>query len=89
MALHIPHSIFHLARLLYVRPETFGPYNVLIIFLVYNSCLFNTKTSKNLKALSISSQAIDELGNVLPLQVNKQAMQFYRCNTKWIYDKMH
>ena len=28
MALYIPHSIFHLARLLYVRPETFGPYYV-------------------------------------------------------------
>ena len=26
MALYIPHSIFHLARFLYVRPETFGPY---------------------------------------------------------------
>ena len=26
MALYIPHSIFHLAWLLYVRPETFGPY---------------------------------------------------------------
>ena len=26
MALYIPHSIFQLARLLYVRPETFGPY---------------------------------------------------------------
>ena len=25
---YIPHSIFHLARLLYVRPETFGPYYV-------------------------------------------------------------
>jgi hypothetical protein len=25
MALYIPRSIFHLARLLYVRPETFGP----------------------------------------------------------------
>ena len=25
MALYIPHSIFHLARVLYVRPETFGP----------------------------------------------------------------
>ena len=30
MALYIPHSIFHLARLLYVRPENFGPYNVLL-----------------------------------------------------------
>ena len=28
MALYIPHSIFHSARLLYVRPETFGPYYV-------------------------------------------------------------
>ena len=30
MALYIPHSIFHWARLLYVRPETFGPYYVLV-----------------------------------------------------------
>ena len=28
MALYIPHSISYLARLLYVRPETFGPYYV-------------------------------------------------------------
>ena len=28
MALYIPHSILHLARLWYVRPETFGPYYV-------------------------------------------------------------
>ena len=28
MALYIPHSIFNLVRLLYVRPETFGPYYV-------------------------------------------------------------
>ena len=28
MALYIPHSFFHLARLLYVRPETFAPYYV-------------------------------------------------------------
>ena len=28
MALYIRHSIFHLARLLYVRPENFGPYYV-------------------------------------------------------------
>ena len=31
MALYIPHSIFHLARLLCVRPKTFGPYYVLLI----------------------------------------------------------
>ena len=28
MTLYIPHSFFHLVRLLYVRPETFGPYYV-------------------------------------------------------------
>ena len=28
MAPYIPHRIFNLARLLYVRPETFGPYYV-------------------------------------------------------------
>ena len=33
MALYIPHSIFHLARLLYVRPETFGPYYVCCTYL--------------------------------------------------------
>ena len=34
MALYIPHSVFHLARLLYVRPEAFEPYyiNVSVIF---------------------------------------------------------
>ena len=28
MTLYVPHSIFHLARPLYVRPETVGPYCV-------------------------------------------------------------
>ena len=37
MALYIPQSIFHLARLLYVRPETFGPHYVCISRLP-NSC---------------------------------------------------
>ena len=37
MALYIPHSIFHLARLLYVRPETFGPYYVQNLLLSYAS----------------------------------------------------
>jgi hypothetical protein len=32
MALYIPRSIFHLARLLYVRPETFGPTLVPYVF---------------------------------------------------------
>ena len=32
MTLYIPHSIFHSARLLYVGPETFGPYYVATYF---------------------------------------------------------
>ena len=35
MALYIPHSIFHLAPLLYVRPETFGPYYVPQVCKIY------------------------------------------------------
>ena len=35
MALYIPHSIFHLAQLLYVRQETFGPYYVCVYVYVY------------------------------------------------------
>ena len=36
MALYIRHSIFHLARLLYVRPETFWTYYVCIQWLSVN-----------------------------------------------------
>ena len=32
MALYIPHSIFYLSRLLYDRPETFGPYYVIFSY---------------------------------------------------------
>ena len=35
MALYIPQSIFHLARLLYVRPETFGPYYVYTLIFIF------------------------------------------------------
>ena len=35
MALYTPHSIFHLARLLCVRPETFGPYYVQSLVCVF------------------------------------------------------
>ena len=38
MALYIPHSIFHLVRLLYVRPEMFGPHYVSA--LVFGCSLF-------------------------------------------------
>jgi hypothetical protein len=30
MALYTPHNIFPLARLVYVRPETFEPYNLIL-----------------------------------------------------------
>ena len=39
MALYIPHSIFRLARLLYVRPETFGPYYVHAILIFLINCM--------------------------------------------------
>ena len=45
MALYISHSIFHLARLLYVGPETFGPYYVLI-FSLLNHVSLNVSTSR-------------------------------------------
>jgi len=47
MALYkfIPHSIFHLAWLLYVRPETFGPTLVLQVFGVCYTQQFSIKQS--------------------------------------------
>ena len=51
MALYIPHSIFHLARILYVRPETFGPYYVHL----------STPTHPRAKALPISAAQIMKL----------------------------
>ena len=42
MSLYIPRSIFHLARLLYVRPETFGPTLVYIHIFVFESEFFPT-----------------------------------------------
>ena len=43
MALYIPHSIFHLARLLYVRPETFGPYYVCTFVIICHSVLLRMR----------------------------------------------
>ena len=62
MALYIPHSIFHLARLLYVRPETFEPYYV------RNTCPFFTElfqqTSSILLQQDISKvNAVFQKGN--------------------------
>ena len=56
MALYIPHSIFHLARLLYVRPETFGPYYVCI------KIFFNIMRQKILENVNtLSSLAGEEM----------------------------
>jgi hypothetical protein len=46
MALYIPHSIFHLARLLYVRPEAFGPYYVRLILSLTNSLMVSACGTK-------------------------------------------
>ena len=46
MALYIPHSIFHLERLLYARPETFGPYYVIL------------KNKNSLAAICVSHSSI-------------------------------
>ena len=44
MELCIPHSIFHLVRLLYVRQETFGPYYVLPLQLHFDRWQVKKKT---------------------------------------------
>ena len=44
MTLYIPHSIFHLVRLLYVRPENFGPHYVHV------SC-FKTESNAEIQIL--------------------------------------
>ena len=46
MSLYIPHSIFHLARLLYVRPEKFGPYYVYYFPINVNDSLRVSRMSK-------------------------------------------
>ena len=38
MALYIPRSIFRLARLLYVKPETFGP-TLVYIYIYFFVCV--------------------------------------------------
>ena len=40
MALYIPRRIFHLARLLYVRPETFVPTHVHMVYITYIIILY-------------------------------------------------
>ena len=39
MALYIPQSILHLARSLYVRPETYGPNYVHLVYATNHICM--------------------------------------------------
>ena len=75
MALYIPHNIFHLARLLYVRPETFGPYYVTHLkkhFAVLSNCflLSNSRITTSL----IHKESRQEI------QTNQQ-LQCFRDNS--------
>ena len=61
MALYIPHSIFHLAQLLYVRPETLGPYYVPTTLHGVTSqmtVIFLTYLRENLKSTFLNSYNI-------------------------------
>jgi hypothetical protein len=42
---YIPRSIFHLARLLYVRPETFGP--TLVCFIQGTNIRYSNRAAEN------------------------------------------
>ena len=56
MALYIPHSIFHLEQILYVRPETFGPYYVCRWVRVY-VCVCRTATCEQSEYIKDLSRA--------------------------------
>ena len=76
MALYIPYSIFHLARLLYVRPETFGPYYVPVDSKMHSlpvrvsiSRLFAHPAPKKVLRLTLNSPEWpkDSLKSLLPI----------------------
>ena len=61
MALYIPHSIFHLARLLYVRPESFGPYYI------HNNNVLCARTlyrSKDSLVISVTNSGLGHLRSI-------------------------
>ena len=62
MALYIPHSIFHLGRLLYVRPETFGTYCVVIRNLIYMNRELNLDIDKKIPGTGMPSRGFYERG---------------------------
>jgi hypothetical protein len=58
MALYIPYSIFHLARLLYIRPENFGPYYVPSLKVIGQRNNEANRTSGNFQAVTAESFSV-------------------------------
>ena len=56
MALYIPHSIFNLARLLYVRPENFEAYYVRLK--AFKRWILNSNTSHFMAFINTRSKSI-------------------------------
>ena len=72
MALYIPHSIFHLERLLYIRPETFGPYYVCNrVFDWFYAFIFR---DKQLSTFLFSLMRATYLANFITLDFITQAL---------------
>ena len=66
MALYIPHSIFRLTRLLYVRPETFRPYYVrtdtlatLFVGALSHDCVHHRWTCESIHRLALMKVQCD------------------------------
>ena len=75
MALYIPHSIFHLARLLYIRPETFGLYYVYIVYRHFELCYSFAVCQETVELSQRSLSALLRKGSkgVFPLEMSPRA----------------
>jgi hypothetical protein len=74
MALYIPRSIFHLARLLYVRPETFGLTLVYIYIYIYIHIYIYTHTHTHTRLFISPSGIFDPCGTVAGMVTPKGSM---------------
>ena len=72
MALYIPHNIFHLVRLLYVRPETFGP------CYVHLGKTFPRKAKKKIVYINIRVKV--NTTNIQPFQTNSEKQTTVQCS---------
>ena len=79
MALYIFHSIFHLARLLYVRPETFGPYCVHCAFVGIDI----------VKCLSVFSSTISSYLEIHFLGINVAIIPLHLLLLTFAYERFH